>query len=309
MPNSLTSGNREDFYKKILEIAKENHKPLSLRTLKRRAKFFFIANQHKQEIKNFAEKMQSQNITVTPQMLGVLEWPYIHNEWSIETKLAKLATHYEILSKPFPALAKINESEPYEIIDFDHISKGIKVLIDYAPWFIREGELVLNIFQNDLRVASIAFTLSYVDKDIVAYIGAIQGIHSGISTEESLEIYKTLTKDFEGLRPRSLLLEVLKVVLMQLNVKKIFAVSEQHRHHRHKYFKNNQKTVFKNDYNVFWEEHEGILDEATGFYLLPMTLSIKDMAEIPSKKRGMYKRRYEIIEFFKNTIDLSAAKA
>jgi len=306
MLNSLNS-NSKDFYKEILEIARENHKPLSLRTLKRRIKFFFIANQHKQEIKNFTEKMEAQNIAVTPQMLGVLEWPYIHNEWNIETKLDKLATHYEILLNSFPILARVNESEPYEVISFDHISKGIIVAIDYAPWFIREGELVLNIFQDDLRVASIAFTLSYLDKEVVAYIGAIQGIHSGISTEESLEIYKTLTKDFEGLRPRSLLLEVLKVILVQLGAKKMFAVSEQHRHHRHKYFKNDQKTVFKNDYNVFWEEHEGVLDEASGFYLLPMTLSIKDMAEIPSKKRSMYKRRYEIIEFFKNKIDLSSA--
>jgi uncharacterized protein VirK/YbjX len=302
MLNSLNSENRIDFYKKIWGVATIYHQPFTIRTLIRKAKFLLIANKNREQIDNFVKRVTSQSVDVTAPMIGLLEWPYLHNNWDIQTKLDKVATHYEILSKSYPKLTKLNE-KPFELISFDHISKGVVVALDYSQWFIREGELVLNIFQNELRVASMAFILDRFDGEVVAYIGAVQGIHSGVSTEESLEIYKVLTKDFEGLRPRSLLLEVLKVLLTQIGVKKLFAISEQHRHHRHKYFHHDDKTVFKNDYNPFWEEHEGVPCDG-GFYALPLKLSIKDMAEIPSKKRSMYRRRYEIVDYMKNNINL-----
>jgi len=304
MLNSLNSKNRIDFYKEIWSVAGEYHQSFTARSLIRRAKFLLIANKNREEVDSFVKKITSQKVDVTSPMIGLLEWPYLHNNWDVQTKFDKVATHYEILSKTFPWLTKIDE-KPFELISFDHISKGVVAALDYSHWFIREGELVLNIFQDDLRVASMAFILGRLDGDIVAYIGAVQGIHSGVSTEDSLEIYKVLTKDFEGLRPRSLLLEALKVALTQLGVKKLFAISEQHRHHRHKYFHHSDKTVFKNDYNLFWEEHEGVVGDG-GFYALPLKLSIKDMAEIPSKKRSMYRRRYEIIDYMKNNINLQA---
>jgi serine O-acetyltransferase len=87
----------------------------------------------------------------------------------------------------------------------------------------------------------------------------------------------------------------LKALLVKLEVSKIYAISEQHRHHRHRYFGNSNNTVFKNDYNPVWEEHGGILDANIGFYEIPIRPSIKEMEDIPSKKRSLYKRRNEII--------------
>ena len=307
MLNSINSENRIDFYKKIWQVASTYHHPLTLKALKRRASFLYTANKHRHQVDSFIRRVSAQGVPVTTEMLGMLEWPYLHNHWNISTKFEKVATHYEQIAKPFPALTRMHLAEPFEVISFEHISKGVKVAVDYTEWFVREGEVVLNIFRDDLRVASMAFILGVRDGVKVAYIGAVQGIHGGVSAEESLDIYKQLTKDFQGLRPRSLLLEVLKVVLSELGMEKLFGVSEQHRHHRHKYFHHDEHTVFKNDYNAFWEEHEGVLDQVSGFYEIPMTLSIKDMAEIPSKKRSMYKRRYEIIHSIKNNIRLKAA--
>jgi uncharacterized protein VirK/YbjX len=124
----------------------------------------------------------------------------------------------------------------------------------------------------------------------------VQGIHSGVSSDESLRIFKELTKDFYGLRPRSLLLEALKVVAKELGVKKLFGVSEMNRHHRHRYFNNNNNNNdnFKSDYNTFWEEHGARLDN-TGFYEISMTPAVKDLSEIASKKRSQYRRRYAVI--------------
>ncbi len=286
----------KEFFNLILDAANKNHGFKSVKAIKRVIFFFFAAYKNKSEVNAFLSRVSSINgLKITSEKLGVIEWPYIHNHWNTKKKLDKIASHYEIMHELEPELMLGKDKALYKVIDFDHISEKVTVAIDQAQWFVREGELVINVFKDDLRVASIAFVLAVNHGVKVAYLGAIQGIHQGVPAQESLDIYRDLTKDFQGLRPRSLLLEVLKVVLTKLKVEKIFAVSDKNRHHRHAYFGSDENTIFKTDYNTFWEEHSGVLDEVTGFYELPIELSIKDLAEIPSKKRSMYKRRYEII--------------
>lgn len=299
-------GNPE-YYKSILNIALRIYNELSLKSIKSIINYLYVAHKHRVDISHFLKRIENikhPNFNIAHEKMGVIIWPYIHNEWVTKTKLDVMANHYELLAVTCPELI-INNNASYHLIDLSHISKDVTACIDVAQWFLREGELVVNIFKQDLRVASIAFSISIYNGEKVAYLGAVQGIHSGVATEESLEIYRVLTKDFEGLRPRSLLMEVLKVVLGQLQIQKIFAISEQHRHHRHPYFGNTQETVFKSDYNAFWEEHGGTLDAENGFYDIPTKLAIKDLSDIASKKRSLYKRRYEIIYFIKGKIKLN----
>lgn len=289
----------------LLKLASAIHQPLTLSNLKRKAVFLATSRKYKAEITSFLNRMDVLDLKVTSEMLGVLEWPYLHNQWDINAKLNKIALHYETLSSACPALMHINTLPRQKVMSFSDVSNAVSIEIDYAAWFTREGEIVINVFQSDLRVASMAFLLGHHESDVVAYIGAVQGIHGGVPAEESLEIFKALTKDFFGLRPRSLLLEVLKVVATKLGAKKIFGISEQHRHHRHPYFLNDEKTVFKNDYNIFWEEHGGRFNHDIGFYEISTAPAIKDLSEISSKKRSQYRKRYAIIESLENTIDLS----
>lgn len=300
--------NYPNYYKKFFKVALNNHREISFKSIKNIVGFVLAAHQNKDEISHFLNRMDTikqVDFKLPDEKLGVIKWPYIHNNWDIKHKMQVIAGHYELMSSTNPALVLDENKANYKVIDLSHISQNITIVIDIAQWFLREGELVINIFREDLRVASIAFSTCVYDNEKIAFIGAIQGIHSGVSTEESLEIYRMLTKDFEGLRPRSLLLEVLKMVLAQLSIQKIYAISEQRRHHRHAYFGNNQDTVFKSDYNAFWEEHGGILNAENGFYELPLNLSIKDLSEIASKKRSLYKRRYEVIGEINNNIQAS----
>jgi uncharacterized protein VirK/YbjX len=282
------------FCKKLFGYARMIHKPVTLKNMKRRIVFFMLGCKNRVVINHFTDRMLALNVIVSPGMLAVIESPYIHNKWTVEDRLEKVASHYETLSKTSPKLLAICLLPRQKIICLDGVSKGTCIAIDYAPWFSREGELHINVFQKDLRVATMAFSLDKKNDEVIAYIGAVQGIHSGVSKDESLRIFKELTKDFYGLRPRSLLLEALKVVARELGVKKLFGVSEMNRHHRHKYFNNNNDDKFKSDYNVFWEEHGAKLNDS-GFYEISMTPAVKDLSEIASKKRSQYRRRYAVI--------------
>ena len=306
--NLVTNAQEIDFYQEIVNAASINHHKLSFRSISNRCLFIYNAYKYKAKVISFTNRLcalpNGNKLSASPQMLGVVEWPYIHNQWDIHTKLDNIATHYEILAKLKSNLLHMNSDSSFELLNLSAHSDGVKIVLDRAAWFTREGELLINIYRKSLRVASIAFTLGEKENVTIAYIGAIQGVHSGISTEDSLALFKLLTKDFEGLRSRSLLLEVLKVVLKKLGVSKIYAVSEQNRHHRHQYFRNNEKTIFVNDYNPVWEENGGVLDTNTGFYEIPITPAIKNMEDIPSKKRSQYKRRYEIILSLEQQVNL-----
>lgn len=286
-------------------VAKKLYKPFSFRSLVGRIKFLLAARQHSEIVNNFNTRLDSLGVHVTPEMLGTIIWPYINNRWHAATKLDVIAMHYEILALDYPALTHVRDIKHLEVSNFSDISTDVTIKIDYAQWFTREGELSVNVFQADLRVASLAFSLGYKNEEVVVYIGAVQGIHGGIPAKQSLGIYKNLTKDFSGLRPRTMLLEVLKVVTHKLGAKKIFAVSEQNRHHRHKYFGNDQSTKFTSDYNAFWEEHRGILNKRIGFYEIPMQAAIRDISEIPTKKRALYRRRNEFIKSINSRVTLN----
>ncbi len=292
------------FYKNLLGYAAIVYQPLSLKNMRNRAKFFLAGRKDEVAINKFMHRMKALNLVVSPEMLGAIESPYIHNEWDVALKLERIAKHYELLSTIPSKLISVNSLPRQEIMSLDEVSSGASVAIDYAPWFTREGELHVNLFRGDLRIATMAFSLGLHNSETVAYVGAVQGIHGGVSMEESLDIFKVLTKEFYGLRPRSLLLEVLKVVTRKLGAKKMYGISEEHRHHRHQYFNNDETTKFKNDYNLFWEEHNATRDGSIGFYEISMMPAIKDLSEIPSKKRSQYSRRYAVIKSLGGEINL-----
>lgn len=239
--------------------------------------------------------MEKLNVPLTKAMIGVVEWPYLHNGWDVETRLNAIASHYETLEGLLPDLMDIHVGKVLTLFQFGVEHENISVILDRPNWFIREGEIVINLVQNDLRIASIAFTLSQKTGKVIAYVGAVQGLHSGIPRDQALEVYKRLTKLFYGLRPRTLLLEILKAYSKKLGISQLYGISDQNRHHRHKYFGFNQNSYFKSDYNLFWEEHAGYLNQHTGFYQLDMKPAIRAIDTIPSKKRSQYKKRNALV--------------
>jgi len=253
------------------------------------------------ELKLFCGRMSSALGTSGVEKLGgdcvgVVHWPYISKSWSPKNKLSVLASHYEVVSKSCPQLLLLGRSDRLLLSDLSEFAAGCSLVLDRPFWFMREGELVLNLFQGDLRIASIAFTLCRTDTELCIFIGAVQGIHKGVESELSLSIYRDLTKDFEGLRPRSFLIEVIKYIAINIGVEKIYAVGDGYRHHRHPYFGAHKALELAANYDVIWLEHGATPSEREDFFEIPMMLSRKPLDSIASKKRAMYRRRYELLD-------------
>ena len=182
-----------------------------------------------------------------------------------------------------------------QIVNLNVFSPNTAIVLDKPCWFVREGEIVLNIFHDDLRVMSLAFSLGHHNNQFTLFVGGIQGIHSGVASEKSLEIIKHLTKDFHGLRPRSFVIAALRIIATRVGASKILAVDQTHRHHCHAYFKSSAKSLSNNNYDEIWKEHEGV-SQADGFYHLKTSTAHKDLSEVDSKKRSMYRKRYNMLD-------------
>jgi uncharacterized protein VirK/YbjX len=229
-------------------------------------------------------------------VLGALEWPYIHKGWEAPQRFATITWHYQLL-KTLPEVFNVSDGQPKKIIDLEAYSAGASIVLDKAKWFVREGEIVLNLFKDDSRMMSLAFTFAELDGVLVMYVGAIQGIHAD---DQSLVNIKAMTKDFEGLRPRDLLIEVLRMIAQKIGVKTILGINDEDRHHRHRFFRGHESKL-KSSYNDIWLEQQAVIS-GDGFYALPIVKPRKDLAEIDSKKRAMYRRRYEMLDYMDATI-------
>ena len=93
-----------------------------------------------------------------------------------------MASHYEVVSKKLSAITAFGRDDSLVLSDLAAWSKVAPWCWTAPFWFMREGELVLNLFQGDLRIASIAFTLCH-GGELCIFIGAVQGIHKGIESE------------------------------------------------------------------------------------------------------------------------------
>jgi uncharacterized protein VirK/YbjX len=292
----------------ILKSVFSLHPGYSLRALKNKLKLLVLVAKNWSVLNVFLRRMSSalgENGVekLGGDCVGVVHWPYVSSHWNAEDRLGVLASHYEVISKQCPQLLLLGRSERLVLSDLAQFSAGCTLVLDRPIWFMREGELVLNLFQGDLRIASLAFTLCRTDTELCMFIGAVQGIHKGVESDLSLTIYRDLTKDFQGLRPRSLLIEVIKYIATNIGVKKIYAVGDGYRHHRHPYFGAQKAQELAANYDVIWLEHGATPSAREDFFEIPLSPSRKPLDSIAAKKRAMYRRRYELLDATFNKID------
>lgn len=233
-------------------------------------------------------------IQYRPEAVGAVIWPYQCAGWNAHTRLARICDHYAVVEKlggaiDFPVDSKIS------LLDLGDIREGLHVIVDQPVWFMREGQLAINLFLGDVRMYTLAFSLFHQENEIAAFVGAIQGR----DIEGALEEYRELTKASHGMRPRDLLIEIFRMFCAKLGVTQIFAVSDEYRHHRdRRYFGQRSTKKFSTNYNEVWADRGAVRADPM-FYQLDVSDTERDLATIPSKKRSMYRRRFEMLRHIK----------
>ena len=224
-----------------------------------------------------------------PEMLGLAVWPYIHSGWNFEQKLGAFEAHFRSIGRIAPRL-DLSTQESLVIASLEDIRPGLRLVLDRAAWFSREGGLVLNIFLHDKRLFSLAFSVGLDAGQSVVRVGALQGVRD----ENILDLYRDLTKEMHGLRPRDLLFDALRMIGSAIGITTILAIADCNRLHRNVYFGQSEVQKLKGDYDIIWTERGGARRDS-GFFEFSSKIEFRDMKDIPSKKRSMYRRRYQFL--------------
>jgi uncharacterized protein len=236
-----------------------------------------------------------------PLINGAIYWPYINQKWTIERKLACIDQHFRMLGGPVAIIAHAT-FEDIELTRLDKEYTGLRLVLDKATWFLREGEIVLNLFIHDQRFYSIAFTLGVDAGQPLVFVGALQGSNS----EAAQGVYRDITHALHGMRPRDFLMVALKLLCAEFGIHRIWAVSGENRQHNSQYFGGGHKDKVLVSYDEVWLEHGGTaLDN--GFFEIPTMVRYKDMSEIPTRKRATYRRRYQMLD--KLALDIKSSCA
>ncbi|MGP3593183.1 VirK/YbjX family protein [Vagococcus sp. WN89Y] len=163
----------------------------------------------------------------------------------------------------------------------------------------REGEatlLLCNAQHNTL--AKVTFALCHYAGKNTLYIGGLQGPKANVPHE----VIQSATKACHGLFPKRLLLESLMTLAEFLDVEAVRAVSNETHIYRSLRYRKKKKEKLLADYNCFWESLGAIASD-NGDYILPHAIARKPMAEIASKKRAEYRRRYVLLDSLRAQIE------
>lgn len=278
------------FHELLLTAARHLHPLHEPQDLWRRARFVLLAIRHHQLIVTLLSGGAiAAALAERPQLLGAVEWPFLHKDWDVARRFGAMRAHHaEVASMPWLRLG-VEEVRP--VSDLGDVYPGLRVLIDRPEWFLREGKLSLNLFLGDERIYTLAFALDRFEGKRVARIGAMQG-----RDLENIEgIYRDLTKKLHGARPRDFLFTVFQMICQEAGVERIFGVSEACRHHLHPYFGSKSRTTPSANYDQIWRDRGGVPCEG-GFFEMPVSPGVRPDCEIPSHKRSMYRKRYQLYD-------------
>ncbi|MFU2079384.1 VirK/YbjX family protein [Avibacterium endocarditidis] len=148
-----------------------------------------------------------------------------------------------------------------------------------------EGFFSLNIYdqENQRSVYDASFTFLSPNQILIASIQGPKG-------ENAQDIVRLATKELYGLRPMFMLVNAFKALAKQLNCD-LVAIS----HKRQAKFRWNDSKRLIFNYDEFWQENNGKLN-TQGYWALPLEIERKPLEEIQSKKRSMYRKRYEMLD-------------
>ena len=153
-------------------------------------------------------------------------------------------------------------------------------ITDYQPM---EGFWTLELIHSPSQELVYLLTFGKVQQALL--IAVIQGPNF----EGSKEMVKLLTKKCHGLRPAYLMVEAMKALTNVLGYSALWGIP-------HKYQNKSRIVQSKRyvvDYDAIFAESAGTLKD---YWELPLHFETKNMDDIPSNKRSMYRKRYAMLE-------------
>jgi uncharacterized protein VirK/YbjX len=225
-----------------------------------------------------------------PRVLLKLQRPYLQRHFQPEGRWEILRQHYSfaLATLRAAALKEIFTLPGFLLADVPVPEVGhFGIRLFYDNLFEKEGELSLMLHDEEKKAPLFAMTFCVSSNhpgNREIFVGGLQGC----SLSKNRELVVGVTRGMFGLRPKAALLFALQQLAFVWGIPMIRAVSNQNR----VLPPGNQP--IKANYDQFWSESSGQLDDDANFSL-PTMDSPRAATEIRRNKRSMYRQRYELL--------------
>jgi uncharacterized protein VirK/YbjX len=235
-----------------------------------------------------------------PRIIGFITWPFLNKDVAIADRFHLIAQHNRILSDHYPWM-QLAFKEKTEVLDLGEYYPGLQLVVENAPWFLREGCLNFSLMLDERRLMTLSFTMAQSSTDLDCYIGSMQGS----SDSDSNDMYKAIAEQLHEVRPRDFLFKTFRIFARNLDVKMIHCIDDSCHIRNHAFFRGGRNAVIQLPYDAMWIEH-GAVARGDGFFSLASGISERPLSDVPQKKRGRYKRRLEMFQTISERMDLFA---
>jgi uncharacterized protein len=194
-----------------------------------------------------------------------------------------------------------------EGLELAHLALGeageYRLVLRYYDQFEMEGDLTLSLMRSgDLRVYSMTFSVLEDSGALHVLIGGAQG-GAGVPAE----MVRELTKGMQGMRPKALVLFALMRIVRNWGAARLSGICNTSHVYQSPSFGRGRRHRVRADYDSLWRDAGGsVATDNPHLYDLPLSWPFKSPGDIIPSKRGMYRRRYAMLEILAAELDQRA---
>lgn len=247
-----------------------------------------------------------------PRILDKVLRPYLNALWTPQERASAVMRHYGWLRDTFSsgAVGQLYQS-PIELATWPGRdgAEQFSLRLGYNGSYEREGDLTLGLYRQGPGLATspellvaLTFSVVAIAQRPVLCVGCVQarGDHP------MLEQLKRVTKEMHGLRPKALLVDVVKFMARRWGMELYGVDPEAHPFTSLRYRLSRRKraavSTMHAGYVALWQDHGGSRVPG-GWYALPTATHARSAQDIPSHKRSMYAKRAELVANILSQLD------
>ena len=245
-----------------------------------------------------------------PKVFAQLSRQWLFRGSHISQRLNAAVTSWQYMEKVIPerVLEKIYVQEQDSWTLWEEVIEGKKLSLEvnFLDGEIKEGCLTVSLIWGGVTVYHINFWLTdsmpgcQERQELSACIGCHQGSRDGLG------VNKLLTKKLYGCRPKNFVYLGFLYFLQAMGINKLYAVSN-YGFYANNHFRKDRK--LKVSYDEFWKSCHGALSSDKRFYVLPVQEFRKAQGDLPTKKRAVYRKRYELLDEVREFVQSSVLVA
>ncbi|MDL2354545.1 MAG: DUF535 family protein [Pseudomonadota bacterium] len=224
-----------------------------------------------------------------PRLVNKIYRDYFSTKLRCDERLALLQTHYAmVIRRGLAPLVARAAAGPVAVCHLDGRADGdYRIELRAGGVLCREGELVLQLMHGAELLYSIAFSFIGDGADVAIGVGCLQGPVGG----NGLEAIRHATRDLHGMRPKNLLVRLVRQFGHDLGCAQLILVGNGNR----VVTASMRRGKVHADYDSLWEELRAVRHPDGDFGLACDDLAEPMMQEIASKKRSEARKRHAML--------------